>query len=65
MSRKRHFYIVRLRKDDRIVATGTSEECTRQLGFKTVKNFYSIISKNSSGKRHRYEIDIMTENYEE
>lgn len=65
MSRKRHFYIVRLKRDDRIVATGTSEECTKQLGFKTVKNFYAVLSKNRSGKRHRYEIDIMTEDQEE
>lgn len=62
---KRHFYIVRLRKDDTIVATGTSKECVRALGFKSVKTFYSVLSKNRSGQRHRYEIDIMPNDEEQ
>lgn len=65
MSGKRNFYIIRLRKYDSIVATGTARECMEQLGFKTVKTFYSVLSKNRSGKRHRYEIDIMPDGDEE
>lgn len=65
MSGKRNFYIIRLRKDDAIVATGSARECTEQLGFKTVKTFYSVLSKNRRGKRHRYEIDIMPDGDEE
>ena len=65
MSGKRNFYIIRLRKNDSIVATGTARECTEQLGFKTVKSFYSVLSKNRSGKRHRYEIDIMPNDEEQ
>ena len=65
MSGKRNFYIIRLRKDDSIVATGSARECTEQMGFKTLKIFYSVLSKNRSGKRHRYEIDIMPDGDEE
>lgn len=65
MSGKRNFYIIRLKKNDRIVATGTSKECSRALGFKSVKTFYSVLSKNRSGQRHRYEIDIMPNDEEQ
>lgn len=63
-NKKRNFYIVRLRKDDSIVAIGTSEECVKQLGFRSVKIFYSVLSNNRSGKRNRYEIDIMEDENE-
>lgn len=65
MSEKPNFYIVRLRKDDSIVATGTARECAHQLGFKTVKIFYQAVTKHRNGQRHRYEIDIMPDGDEE
>lgn len=65
MSGKKHFYIVRLRKDDSIVAAGTSAECARLMGLRSVKSFYSVLSKNRSGKYSRYEIDIMDDVDEE
>lgn len=65
MSRRRHFYIVRLRKDDQIVAVGTSEECTEQLGFKSIKTFFQVLSRHQRGQRHRYEFDIMDNEDEE
>lgn len=59
MKRKRNFYIVRLRKDDRIVATGTAGECAKALGFKSAKTFYMMVSKHRHAGRKRYEVDIM------
>lgn len=62
---RRNFYVVRLRKTDQVVAVGTSDECTAQLGFKSRKTFYSILSKNRSGQRNRYEVDVVPEDEEE
>lgn len=52
------FYIIRRRKDDSIVAVGTIEECMRSMGVKTRSTFRSIVSRNRTGRNHKYEIDV-------
>ena len=58
MGPKPKFYMVYLAADDSIVATGSAEECTKQMGLKNVHSFYSIIGKSRSGKLSRYEVII-------
>lgn len=64
---KRHFYIVRLRKDDSIVAVGTAEECTKALGFDSIAVFYSMVSRVRSGsaRNKKYDVDIVPEEDED
>jgi hypothetical protein len=64
---KRNFYIVRLRKDDSIVAVGTAEECTKALGFESVSIFYCMVSRVRSGsdRNKKYDVDIVPEEDEE
>ena len=58
MGAKPKFYMVYLAADDSIVATGSAEECTKQMGFKNVNTFYSVIGKSRRGKLSRYEVII-------
>ena len=58
MGAKPKFYMVYLAKDDTIVATGSAEECTKQLRLKNVHTFYSIMGKSRSGKLSKYEVII-------
>ena len=60
---KRHFYIVRLRADDSIVAVGTAEECAKALGFASVPVFYCMVSRCNSGSpcNKKYDVDIVPE----
>lgn len=64
---KRHFYIVRLRKDDSIVAVGTAEECTKALDFDSIAVFYSMVSRVRSGsaRNKKYDVDIVPEEDED
>jgi hypothetical protein len=50
--------MVYLAANDRIVATGSAEECTKQMGLKNVYTFYSIVSKAKSGKYSKYEVIV-------
>lgn len=52
------FYIVYLAVDDTIVATGSAEECAKQMGIKNARTFQSIISKARTGKRSKYEVIV-------
>lgn len=52
------FYMVYLAKDDTIVATGSAEECTKQMGLKNVHVFYTIVGKTRMGKLHKYEVIV-------
>lgn len=54
-----NFYIVYRKKDDMIVATGTSAECAKQLNS---KNFRSLVHKARHGKPCKYEIEVMSLN---
>ena len=58
MGPKLKFYMVYLAKDDTIVATGSAEECAKQMRLKDVYCFYSVISKVRNGKCSRYEVII-------
>lgn len=58
MSKTKYFYIIRLRKDDSIVAVGTAQECIKAMGLSSMNSFRSIVSKNKLNKHTTYEIDI-------
>ena len=51
------YYTVYLAKTDEVVAYGTSAECAKQMG-KTINGFHSLVSKNRSGKHHKYIIVV-------
>ena len=59
MSKPKRFYIVRLRKDDSIVAVGNVHECVKAMGLTSVNSFRSIVSKNKKNIQTTYEIDIL------
>lgn len=42
MSRQRKFFIVRLRRDDSIVAVGTTEECAKEMGM-SINSFRTTV----------------------
>lgn len=50
------FYMVYLAADDTIVATGSAQECTEQMGLKNKHSFLSIVSKVRKGTFKKYEI---------
>lgn len=52
-SRKK--YTIYLRKNDNIVASGTAEDCAKQMGT-SIGSFYAIASRVKSGKTKKYEI---------
>ena len=56
MGAKPKFYMVYLAADDSIVATGSAEECTKQMGLKNIHTFYTIVGKTRKGLLTRYEI---------
>lgn len=58
MGAKPKFYMVYLAKDDSIVATGSAEECAKQMGYKNVNCFYSLVQHIRNGKRKTLEIII-------
>ena len=41
-------------KDDEIIAFGSSSQCTKKLGFKSIRSFYSLISRSRTGIRDHY-----------
>ena len=41
-------------KDDKIIAFGSSSQCTKKLGFKSIQSFYSLISRSKTGIRNHY-----------
>ena len=53
-----NFYMVYRAKDDSIAAVGSAEECTKQLGYKNVHSFYSMIQLVKTGKRKKYEVIV-------
>ena len=51
-----NYYTVYSNKTDEIVAFGTAEECTKQLGLASIDSFYCLMSRNRSGKLHKYTV---------
>ena len=52
------FYMVYLAKDDSIVATGSAEECAKQMGYKNTHSFYCFVQHVRAGRRKTHEIII-------
>lgn len=49
-------YAVYEKKTDKLLATGNSVFCTRQLGLASVDSFYSLVSRVRSGRNNKYEV---------
>ena len=58
------FYVVRLRKDDSIVAVGNAVECARRMKM-SVTSFHSTVHRCRSDENKKYEVDIETEDCDE
>lgn len=56
--RRKRYYTVYLAKDDSIAASGTAQECVKQLGMKNLNSFYCMVSLNKKGLHKRYEVYI-------
>lgn len=52
----KNYYAVYLRKSDELVACGTSAECVKQMGLKSVDSFYCLISHVLGGYNRKYEV---------
>lgn len=61
MANRKNFYIVRLRKDDSIVAAGDAEECTKALGFSSADSFRMMVSRSrmNLSRYSKYDVDIV------
>lgn len=57
MAAMNRFYIVRLRKNDDIVAVGNALQCALKLGM-TLNVFYQTVCNCKRGKNKKYEIDV-------
>lgn len=51
------FYVVRLRKDDSIVAAGNSLQCAQRMGM-SMASFYTTVSRCRNGENRRYIVDV-------
>ncbi|WP_026499278.1 hypothetical protein [Butyrivibrio sp. WCD2001] len=56
---EKNYYTVYLKKNEEVVATGTSKECAKQLQC-SVGSFYSLVSRSISGKIKKYDVVIDT-----
>lgn len=54
---KKYYTVYRI-SDDEIIAAGNSEECTKILGLKNIRQFYAFVSKTRSGIRKRYAVVV-------
>ena len=52
-----HYYTVYNEKTDDIVACGTAVECAKAMK-RSLASFYCTVSRNRSGKHHKYSIVI-------
>lgn len=55
-------YTIYLKKDDSIVASGTAKECQKQMGFKSLGVFYSVVSRVYRGISTKYDVYSYDEN---
>ena len=56
----RRFYVVRLRKDDSVIASGRTEECAKAMRM-SISSFRTTVSRCLHGKNQKYEIDVEME----
>ena len=52
-----NYYTVYNAKTDEVVACGTARECAKQMK-RSLSSFYCTISRNRSGKHHKYSVVI-------
>ena len=52
------FYIVRLQKDDSIIAVGNAIECARQMKM-SLSTFHATVCRCRKGTDHRYDVDVL------
>lgn len=52
------FYVVRLRKDDSIVAVGNAIECARRMKM-SLSSFHATVCRCRKGTNKRYEVDVL------
>lgn len=64
MSRRKMFYIVRLRVDDKLICCGSKEECAAAMKM-TLNTFMTTVSRCRNGKNQKYEIDVEPEDCDE
>jgi hypothetical protein len=50
------WYSVYLKETDEMICSGTSAECTKALGMKTVDSFRTLVYRSRNGLSSRYEI---------
>ena len=60
VARRQQYYTVYLSKTDTIVASGTADECVKQLGI-TKSSFYRIVSMARDGISKKY--TVLQEDY--
>ena len=53
---KKPYYTIYLNKTDEVVATGTAEECRKQLDLKSKNCLHSLVSKSVKGRRNKYTV---------
>lgn len=56
MAGREQYYTVWLSKNDELVASGTSGECTQQLGFVNRNTFFCTVKNVRAGKNKKYVI---------
>lgn len=59
--KKHNLYKYVIRKNDIIIAEGTSYSCSEQLGM-SQKSFYSLVSNIENGKRKNYSVEKYSDN---
>lgn len=55
--KSRKIYTVYLRKNDNIVASGTAEECAKQMET-SIESFRSLVSRANTEKVRKYEVYV-------
>ena len=50
-----NYYTVYDKKTEKVVAFGTARECAKQMN-RSLASFYCTVSRNRSGKHHKYDI---------
>lgn len=56
----RRFYVVRLRSDDSVIASGRTEECAKAMRM-SISSFRTTVHRCRNGKNQKYEIDVEME----
>lgn len=56
------YYAIYDSETDELLATGTSEQCRRALGFSSRNSFYSVVCRSRKGTNKKYEVTVLQEN---